>query len=49
MTPTPKRIVSGRALDEGRQADAQVPALDARFGLPPPESGKVHELGDALQ
>ena len=40
---------AGSGLDEGRQADAQVTAPGAFFGLPAPEGRDVHDLGGALQ
>ena len=40
---------AGSGLDERCHADAEVAALGSRFGLPAPERGKVHELGDPLQ
>ncbi len=43
----PPRARSG--LDERCHPDAEVAALRSRLGLPAPERGEVHHLGDPLQ
>ena len=44
-----RRPRAGSGLDERCHADAEVTALRPCLGLPAPERGKVHELGDPLQ